>query len=662
MDHLTDGCTWHPEYGAWMVESTPSRPYSNYVAELLRVERNMLLRRRRLLSVLKPNEIIPYVTAFPLMGTTDFIHVGSGEQVELDAPHSRSDYVPDIVINPHPRFAALTNNIRSRRGSKVDIRVPLFKDVNTPEYARSTPTSLDQEQHGFPREIPDDRPYIDMDCMAFGMGMCCLQVTFQARDVDESRYMYDQLAVLAPIMLSLTAATPIFKGRLADIDARWTVISQSVDDRSDAERGLVDDSEMRAVSDESIDLTGRGVQRLHKSRYDSISTYIYHCSGDKNCERSFEMYNDIPCEIDEPTRQTLLDAGVDMNLAHHIAHLFVRDPLVIFEDGVELDDSTHTDHFENIQSTNWQTVRWKPPPPRVKPDDPHIGWRTEFRSMELSLTDFENAAFTVFVVLITRVILAFDLALYIPLSKVDENMRRAHMINSCNTQKFFFRRFVSPPDLNDPKVAAVYNTCGSMTDPSCATAGLTEQDLTDHISTFANTNKWDAQNSFEEMSLDEIFNGKCCYFPGLLPLVYAYLDYVNCDQETFVKVDQYLKFVSDRATGRLMTTASWIRKFVTEHPDYKHDSVVSSSIAYDLMIACKEIGEGDRACPELLGSTTISKVRPEDAYGQLLSGRTSSGEERSALLRHLIQRAKARIPNQRVRGMSLSESYKPQQS
>lgn len=38
-------------------------------------------------------------------------------------------------------------------------------------------------------------------------------MTFQGRDVDESRYMYDQLAVLAPIMLAMTAATPIFKGK-----------------------------------------------------------------------------------------------------------------------------------------------------------------------------------------------------------------------------------------------------------------------------------------------------------------------------------------------------------------------------------------------------------------------------------------------------------------
>ncbi len=81
-----------------------------------------------------------------------------------------------------------------------------------------------------------------MDCMAFGMGMCCLQVTFQASDVDESRYMYDQLAVLAPIMLALTAGTPFLKGKIADTDVRWNYIAQSVDDRTPAERGLVDEA------------------------------------------------------------------------------------------------------------------------------------------------------------------------------------------------------------------------------------------------------------------------------------------------------------------------------------------------------------------------------------------------------------------------------------
>jgi glutamate--cysteine ligase catalytic subunit len=85
---------------------------------------------------------------------------------------------------------------------------------------------------------------------------------------------------------------------------------------------------------------------------------------------------------------------------------------------IELDDEKSMDHFESLQSTNWQTCRWKPPPPRLSDKDPHIGWRTEFRSMEVQLTDFENAAFTVFIVLVTRVLLAFDLSFYIPLSKV----------------------------------------------------------------------------------------------------------------------------------------------------------------------------------------------------------------------------------------------------
>lgn len=431
MNHLTEGCTWHPEYGAWMVmmfilyygrliyskvESTPSRPYSNYVADLLRVERNMRLRRRRLLSSLGPNEIAPYVTAFPLMGVGEFVDPPGAFEV----PHSHSDYVPDAVINPHPRFAALTNNIRTRRGSKVNIQVPLYQDIATPEF------NVDDALVG------DATPNIHMDCMAFGMGMCCLQVTFQARDMDESRYMYDQLAVLAPIMMALTAATPIFKGRLAAIDARWTVIAQSVDDRTPAERGLIEDpAELDANASEQM--AGNGVRRLFKSRYDSISTFIYHSTDDTACKRSYEFYNDIPCPIDPEAKQILRDAGVDENLAHHLAHLFVRDPLVIFEDAIEIDDDLHTDHFENIQSTNWQTVRWKPPPPRETPDDPHIGWRTEFRSMELQLTDFENAAFTVFVVLLTRVILAFDLSLYIPLSKVGTIDQRplAQLVSEC---------------------------------------------------------------------------------------------------------------------------------------------------------------------------------------------------------------------------------------
>lgn len=196
------------------------------------------------------------------------------------------------------------------------------------------------------------RPAIHMDAMAFGMGCCCLQITFQAKDVDESRFMYDQLAVLAPIMMALTASTPILKGRLADTDCRWGVISESVDDRTPAERGLIDS---HIVQEE---LVGKGKRRLYKSRYDSISTYIYQgmqCIGDESMQnRVLNMYNDIPVPIDEEMYKLLRESGVDPALAQHVAHLFIRDPLVVFDGAVEeIDDLTQTDHFESIQSTNW---------------------------------------------------------------------------------------------------------------------------------------------------------------------------------------------------------------------------------------------------------------------------------------------------------------------
>merc|ERR1719252_386286 len=111
--------------------------------------------------------------------------------------------MPDEVISPHPRFATLAANIRKRRGSKVAIRMPKYMDCNTPEPIHEgndfVPESVEQA---------DAMDHVYSDAMGFGMGCCCLQVTFQASSVSESRYLYDHLSVLTPIMLALTAATP----------------------------------------------------------------------------------------------------------------------------------------------------------------------------------------------------------------------------------------------------------------------------------------------------------------------------------------------------------------------------------------------------------------------------------------------------------------------
>ena len=115
------------------VEATPNRPYTGYTNDLLRVERNMRLRRQRMLTVLGDNEIAPTISAFPLIGSQG--DDGSVPAAPVGGPRTESDYIGDGIINPHPRFGTLTANIRQRRGSKVNIRVPLFRDFNTPEFA-----------------------------------------------------------------------------------------------------------------------------------------------------------------------------------------------------------------------------------------------------------------------------------------------------------------------------------------------------------------------------------------------------------------------------------------------------------------------------------------------------------------------------------------------
>ena len=92
--------------------------------------------------------------------------------------------------------------------------------------------------------------------MCFGMGLSCLQVTFSTKSLDHARYVYDQLNVLSPLFLAITAGTPFHKGKVADWDARWNIISGSVDDRPEAER---DPKNPRYIPD---------------SRYSSTNFYI----------------------------------------------------------------------------------------------------------------------------------------------------------------------------------------------------------------------------------------------------------------------------------------------------------------------------------------------------------------------------------------------------
>jgi glutamate--cysteine ligase catalytic subunit len=181
------------------------------------------------------NEFFLTLASFPQLGARE-------SRMVCDPPLGqvqRSQYLADDLVGGHTRHKAITANIRSRRGRKVQVNVPVFRDEKTswPFYDPTVNYDLhrwdedDDVRNGAVKE-----GCIYMDSTVFG-GCCSLQVTVQACNVDQARYLYDQLLPLGPIMLALTAANPIAKGFLCQTDVRWHQLSESVDDRTAEELG-----------------------------------------------------------------------------------------------------------------------------------------------------------------------------------------------------------------------------------------------------------------------------------------------------------------------------------------------------------------------------------------------------------------------------------------
>jgi glutamate--cysteine ligase catalytic subunit len=272
--------------------------------------------------------------------------------------------------------------------------------------------------------------------------------------------------------------------------------------------------------------------------------------------------------VDEQIKAKLIEGGMDDLLATHFAHLFIRDPIVIFAEDLKELDLNKSDHFENLQSTNWQHMRFKPPPSGSQ----DTGWRVEFRPMEIQITDFENAAFSIFIVLITRAILSFDLNFYIPIQRVTENMETAHKRNAALNDKFWFRK---NPFSRRNYPAKTNGTTGAQptSRPTTPPYGPVEDE-------------------YELMTIDEVISGQKPdkgEFPGLIPLVESYLNSMNVDVETRCELATYLDLIRKRADGRLWTAAKWIREFIRKHPGYNHDSDVSDEVQYDLVKAVERV-------------------------------------------------------------------------
>ena len=532
------------EYGGWMYEVIPNEPF--LIKDLNLIENNIKNLYQFLAKKYGKTKFLS-LGSYPLLGVGKyFINedekedddndlIGNEkekiarEQFLEDIKNNRlsySNYLSDKIINRHPRFGNLTRNIRQRRGSKVDIKIPLFKDKNTDI---TTVSKLDP--------VPG---YITMDAMGFGMGCCSLQVTIGSDFLDDCLKIYDQLIPLAPLFLVLTSSAPIHRGKLSDYDNRWIIISKSVDDRTEEERDPNSD------------------KYVYKSRYSPVYSYI----GKVN--KYFNNYPKFP--INQEYYNQFIEAGISENLATHFCNLLVRDPLVIFDKKINITDDNDMSHFENINSSNWNSLRFKLP----RPCDNDSSYKIEIRTCDLQLTPFENTSIIHFIVNLYNIILKQNCNFIIPITKVDDNYENAYCNDAINTKKFWWR-INSFDDINH------------------------NEDNFDY--------KKDEQDNIKLLTINEILNGAKEYnYPGLIPVIKKEINNnVNYDEEKKKELFKFADYMEKKANGEIWTDAKYIRKFINEHPKYNKDSIITEEINYDLINHLLLIQNGEIKPKELFG-------------------------------------------------------------
>lgn len=496
------------EYGRYMLEISSKDP--------LRRNTIMDLEDSVLTKIKKLNEDdvkVVLLSCYPNMCFENFYDIDNNKMRD-DITYSL--HFPDNAICQHKRFYSFTQNIRNRRGKKIQGYIEIMKDKNT--------------------AVDETNKYILIDSMGQGMGCCCLQTTIQGSNLEETRHLYDMMGILSPLLLRLSRGTPCANGKLLNTETRWDMLEMSVDCRTDQERGS------------NWDVSGNKVEynyntEIPKSRFSPLDLFI------SNHQHFKEKYNDIYVPINNDSLQRLRKNKIDEKMSKHIASLFVRDPIISYENPNE---ELYED-FENIQSSNWRSMRFKIPSESM-PDDLK-GWKIEVRTIDMQATAFENCAFVYFTFFLSRAILKYDLNLYIPISKLDANFKRANLfIRNVNDlfnkleedkQRFYYRTNITNSE--DPKI--------------------------------------------EEGTLKDIFIGNETY-TGLLEYVKKVINEDFSDIQK--QILKYIQFIEDKIMNKYMSFADWIRKFIVMHDDYKRDSLISNEIINDLIEELIRISESNK--------------------------------------------------------------------
>lgn len=469
LEQLPKNGMFHPEFAKYMIETTPLEPYDSSLKSLLSVERDLRERRKKINEELDKHEKLFTLSVFPLLGTEPLV-----DKNDPDEP----DVSMDGAISNGP-YSLAKDNIEARSNRHADIGVPVFRDKKT--------------------RLPSD---LHLNHILYGPGGCGLQATFQCKGLAEARILHDQLVVLGPIFLALSAATPIYQGILVDTDVRWNQTARAVDDR---------------VEDEVSQVA---------ERWSTAPMYLREGSGATTVKLNPKFQERVNKDA-----AFLESEGMDPVMASYFAHLHLRDPLYLSAKAGKQEEVTPEAVHKSICASVWSHVRLKIP----EPDAAGMGWRVEFRPMEVQLSDFANTALLIFLDLVRQVLanMSEQLELWMDLELVKENMDRAHARDAVRTRKLWFP----------------------------------------------------CKGELVELSLNEIVNGSSSGFPGLLPLVQRFLDTLPPDEQRLREsLRPYLDFISKRASGEEHTPAQSMRRFIRAHEEYAQNSVVTDGICYDMLL------------------------------------------------------------------------------
>jgi len=539
-------CGWRPEFGNHSIEGVAEPPFGGSLDEIGRVEASLAFRFKELAAVVPSlaqdgwRGAAVTLATFPLLGLPGCqAPAAAATPGRSDGVGSRSRFVPDEVITPHARFLTFVANIRNRKGVKVAAMLPMAADASGTVAAVGNELLVEQlpwviqeqtvmkttatinsgaaEQSPCVSDVDDPVPgYIYLDASAFGAGSCCTQVTFLGPSLSDARYLYDQMLVLAPLFLAITAASPFWRGRVAAVDTRAPAFAGTWDDRRFDELGGPRGS--RAFSSPQLFIADSGPLNEAEAHYNNVAPTLH--------EASF---------------RALQEAGTDERLAKHVAHLFARDPLTIFHERLELDNDEVGDHWENLQSTNWGTVRFKPPPARNANPEGKIGWRVELRTPEAQPTIFENAAVVCIARVMAELILRERWDLYTPVSLVEENLERSSSVNAATRSSFHFRTdFLSGSDGGQAAIA--------------------------------------------ELPLREVLFGQDGR--GLFERCEAFVRAEHargaCSAETSERFARYVDLFRRRVKGELPTPAAWLRQRLAKHQAYAGGSEVPRAFVREI--------------------------------------------------------------------------------